>query len=119
MRETLARDATVRIISSTSKAFAEDGRVHRDPKTRLMNFAFIAQLGLLDSSRGARSAVGLSTSRVKTTRTLGHAMVDRIIERVSRISRADPSDDLIAQEALDPRVDSGAASRFGGDELLS
>jgi diguanylate cyclase (GGDEF)-like protein len=126
MREELsARDATV---SSISKYFEElvaelTDRVHRDPKTRLMNFRrFIEQLEafLALEQRGHWSAVGLVdiASFKSYNDTLGHAMGDRIIERVARILREQiRSDDLIAQEALDPRAIQELHARFGGDEF--
>jgi len=126
MREELsARDATV---SSISKYFEElvaelTDRVHRDPKTRLMNFRrFIEQLEafLALEQRGHWSAVGLVdiASFKSYNDTLGHALGDRIIERVARILREQiRSDDLIAQEALDPRAIQELHARFGGDEF--
>jgi diguanylate cyclase (GGDEF)-like protein len=126
MREELsARDATV---SSISKYFEElvaelTDRVHRDPKTRLMNFRrFIEQLEafLALEQRGHWSAVGLVdiASFKSYNDTLGHALGDRIIERVARLLREQiRSDDLIAQEALDPRAAQELHARFGGDEF--
>ena len=123
--ELSARDATV---SSISKYFEElvaelTDRVHRDPKTRLMNFRrFIEQLEafLALEQRGHWSAVGLVD--IKSFKgyndTLGHALGDRIIERVARLLREQVrSDDLIAQEALDPRATQELHARFGGDEF--
>jgi diguanylate cyclase (GGDEF)-like protein len=50
--------------------------------------------------------------------TLGHALGDRIIERVARLLREQiRSDDLIAQEAADPRLGQELHARFGGDEF--
>jgi len=123
--ELSARDATV---SSISKYFEElvaelTDRVHRDPKTRLMNFRrFIEQLEafLALEQRGHWSAVGLVDikSFKSYNDTLGHALGDRIIERVARLLREQiRSDDLIAQEALDPRVTQEMHARFGGDEF--
>src|SRR6185436_3829508 len=123
--ELSARDATV---SSISKYFEElvaelTDRVHRDPKTRLMNFRrFIEQLEafLALEQRGHWSAVGLVdiASFKSYNDTLGHALGDRIIERVARLLREQiRSDDLIAQEALDPRAIQELHARFGGDEF--
>ena len=123
--ELSARDATV---SSISKYFEElvaelTDRVHRDPKTRLMNFRrFIEQLEafLALEQRGHCSAVGLVDikSFKSYNDTLGHALGDRIIERVARLLREQiRSDDLIAQEALDPRTTQELHARFGGDEF--
>ena len=123
--ELSARDATV---SSISKYFEElvaelTDRVHRDPKTRLMNFRrFIEQLEafLALEQRGHWSAVGLVDikSFKSYNDTLGHALGDRIIERVARLLREQiRSDDLIAQEALDPRATQELHARFGGDEF--
>ena len=97
-------------VSSISKYFEElvadlTDRVHRDPKTRLMNFRrFIEQLEafLALEQRGHWSAVGLVDigSFKWYNDTLGHALGDRIIDRVARLLREQVrSDDLIAQEA--------------------
>jgi len=130
MREELsARDATVSSIARYFEDLVADltDRVHRDPKTRLMNFRrFIEQLEafLALEQRGHWCAVGLVdiTSFKWYNDTLGHALGDRIIDRVARLLREQVrSDDLIAQESPD---DAGARqpgqelhARFGGDEF--
>jgi diguanylate cyclase (GGDEF)-like protein len=126
MREELsARDATVSSIAKYFEDLVADltDRVHRDPKTRLMNFRrFIEQLEafLALEQRGRWCAIGLVdiTSFKWYNDTLGHALGDRIIDRVARLLREQiRSDDLIAQEA--PQVRSGQElhARFGGDEF--
>src|SRR5687767_3521673 len=126
MRDELsARDATVSSISKYFEELVADltDRVHRDPKTRLMNFRrFIEQLEafLALEQRGHWSAVGLVdiTSFKWYNDTLGHALGDRIIDRVARLLREQiRSDDLIAQEAPDPRAAQELHARFGGDEF--
>jgi len=126
MREELsARDATVSSISKYFEGLVADltDRVHRDPKTRLMNFRrFIEQLEafLALEQRGHWCAVGLVdiNSFKWYNDTLGHALGDRIIDRVARLLREQVrSDDLIAQEAPDPRVAQELHARFGGDEF--
>jgi len=126
MRDELsARDATVSSISKYFEELVADltDRVHRDPKTRLMNFRrFIEQLEafLALEQRGHWSAVGLVdiTSFKWYNDTLGHALGDRIIDRVARLLREQiRSDDLIAQESPDLRVAQELHARFGGDEF--
>src|SRR5687768_4296025 len=126
MREELsARDATVSSIAKYFEDLVADltDRVHRDPKTRLMNFRrFIEQLEafLALEQRGRWSAVGLVdiTSFKWYNDTLGHALGDRIIDRVARLLREQiRSDDLIAQESPDLRVAQELHARFGGDEF--
>jgi diguanylate cyclase (GGDEF)-like protein len=126
MRDELtARDATVSSIARYFEDLVADltDRVHRDPKTRLMNFRrFIEQLEafLALEQRGRWCAVGLVdiTSFKWYNDTLGHALGDRIIDRVARLLREQVrSEDLIAQEAADPRVNQELHARFGGDEF--
>jgi diguanylate cyclase (GGDEF)-like protein len=126
MREELsAREATVSSISKYFEDLVADltDRVHRDPKTRLMNFRrFIEQLEafLALEQRGHWCAVGLVdiTSFKWYNDNLGHALGDRIIDRVARLLREQiRSDDLIAQESPDPRVAQELHARFGGDEF--
>jgi diguanylate cyclase (GGDEF)-like protein len=123
--ELQARDATVSSIARYFEDLVADltDRVHRDPKTRLMNFRrFIEQVEafLALEQRGRWCAVGLVdiTSFKWYNDTLGHALGDRIIERVARLLREQVrSDDLIAQEAPDPRTAQELHARFGGDEF--
>ncbi len=126
MRDELsARDATVSSISKYFEDLVADltDRVHRDPKTRLMNFRrFIEQLEafLALEQRGHWCAVGLVdiNSFKWYNDTLGHALGDHIIDRVARLLREQVrSDDLIAQEAPDLRVAQELHARFGGDEF--
>lgn len=127
MREELsARDATVSSIARYFEDLVADltDRVHRDPKTRLMNFRrFIEQLEafLALEQRGQWCAVGLVdiTSFKWYNDTLGHPLGDRIIERVARLLREQVrSDDLIAQETPDARMGGQELhARFGGDEF--
>jgi len=123
--ELQARDATVSSIARYFEDLVADltDRVHRDPKTRLMNFRrFIEQLEafLALEQRGKWCAVGLVdiTSFKWYNDTLGHALGDRIIERVAKLLREQiRSDDLIAQEAPDLRGAQELHARFGGDEF--
>jgi GGDEF domain-containing protein len=130
MREELsARDATVSSIARYFEDLVADltDRVHRDPKTRLMNFRrFIEQLEafLALEQRGRWCAVGLVdlTSFKWYNDTLGHAMGDQIIDRVARLLREQiRSDDLIAQESVhgdtEARMGQELHARFGGDEF--
>jgi diguanylate cyclase (GGDEF)-like protein len=123
--ELLARDATVSSIARYFEDLVADltDRVHRDPKTRLMNFRrFIEQLEafLALEQRGRWCAVGLVdiTSFKWYNDTLGHPLGDRIIDRVARLLREQiRSDDLIAQETPDLRTGQELHARFGGDEF--
>ena len=126
MREELsARDATVSSISKYFEDLVADltDRVHRDPKTRLMNFRrFVEQLEafLALEQRGTWCAVGLVdiTSFKWYNDTLGHAVGDKIIDRVARILREQVrSEDLIAQESHGHRGGQELHARFGGDEF--
>jgi PleD family two-component response regulator len=129
--ELSARDATVSSISRYFEALVAEltDKSHRDPKTKLMNFGrFTEQLEsfLALEQRGRWSAVGLVdiTGFKWYNDALGHAVGDRIIERVAHILREQVrSDDLIAQERGGPRAaDAGPRAadlhaRFGGDEF--
>src|SRR3982750_205168 len=123
--ELSARDATVSSIAKYFEDLVADltDRVHRDPKTRLMNFRrFIEQLEafLALEQRGRWCAVGLVdiTSFKWYNDTLGHALGDRIIDRVARLLREQVrSHALIAQEAVDTRASQDLHARFGGDEF--
>ena len=126
MRDELsARDATVSSISKYFEELVADltDRVHRDPKTRLMNFRrFIEQLEafLALEQRGHWCAVGLVdiTSFKWYNDPLGHALGDRIIDRVARLLREQVrSEDLIAQESAEQRTAQELHARFGGDEF--
>jgi diguanylate cyclase (GGDEF)-like protein len=123
--ELSARDATVSSIARYFEDLVADltDRVHRDPKTRLMNFRrFIEQVEafLALEQRGRWCAVGLVdiNSFKWYNDTLGHAAGDKIIDRVARLLREQVrSDDLIAQEAVDVRASQDLHARFGGDEF--
>ena len=119
-----AKDATVSSISRYFEALVADltEKSHRDPKTKLMNFArFTEQLEsfLALEQRGRWSAVGLVdiTGFKWYNDALGHAVGDRIIERVAQLLREQArSDDLLAQERVEKRSEDLHA-RFGGDEF--
>jgi GGDEF domain-containing protein len=135
--ELSARDATVSSISRYFEALVQEltEKTHRDPKTKLMNFSrFSEQLEsfLALEQRGRWSAIGLVdiTGFKWYNDALGHAVGDRIIERVAIILREQArSDDIIAQER--PSMLSGRPkpvgrpgvrspdlhARFGGDEF--
>lgn len=136
--ELSARDATVSSISRYFEALVTDltDKAYRDPKTKLMNFArFTDQLEsfLALEQRGRWCAVGLVdiTGFKWYNDALGHAVGDRIIERVAHLLREQVrSDDVIAQdrpETAAGRADPGDGgtgsrsqdlhARFGGDEF--
>lgn len=125
--ELSAKDVTVSSISRYFEALVADltEKSHRDPKTKLMHFnRFVEQLEafLALEQRGRWSAVGLVdiTGFKWYNDALGHAVGDRIIERVAQLLREQArSDDIIAQER--PMAGSTHArdlhARFGGDEF--
>src|SRR5258706_1163333 len=129
--ELSAKDTTVSSISHYFEALVADltDKSHRDPKTKLMNFArFTEQLEsfLALEQRGRWCAIGLVdiTGFKWYNDALGHSVGDQIIERVAALLREQVrSDDLLAQERLTPRgKDDGHVSRdlharFGGDEF--
>src|SRR5262252_49307 len=136
--ELSAKDATVSSISGYFEALVADltDKSHRDPKTKLMNFSrFTEQLEsfLALEQRGRWCAVGLVdiTGFKWYNDALGHAVGDRIIERVAALLREQVrSDDLIAQERptsparpgpapIEQRAGAskGLHARFGGDEF--
>ena len=123
--ELSAKDATVSSISRYFEALVADltDKSHRDPKTKLMNFGrFTEQLEsfLALEQRGRWCGVGLVdiTAFKWYNDALGHAIGDRIIERVAQLLREQVrSDDLIAQEAVDVRANQDLHARFGGDEF--
>jgi diguanylate cyclase (GGDEF)-like protein len=122
--ELSARDATVSSISRYFEALVADltDRSHRDPKTKLMNFErFLEQLAsfLALEQRGRWCAIGLVdiTGFKWYNDALGHAVGDRIIERVAALLREEVrSDDLLARERTEPHTEELHA-RFGGDEF--
>jgi GGDEF domain-containing protein len=128
--ELSAKDATVSSISRYFEALVADltDKSHRDPKTKLMNFGrFTEQLEsfLALEQRGRWCAVGLVdiTGFKWYNDALGHAIGDRIIERVAALLREQVrSDDLLAQERGTSAQDRGPRlkdlhARFGGDEF--
>jgi diguanylate cyclase (GGDEF)-like protein len=128
--ELSAKDATVSSISRYFEALVADltDKSHRDPKTKLMNFSrFTEQLEsfLALEQRGRWCAVGLVdiTGFKWYNDALGHAVGDRIIERVAALLREQVrSDDLLAQERATNVQDRGPRlkdlhARFGGDEF--
>jgi GGDEF domain-containing protein len=128
--ELSAKDATVSSISRYFEALVADltDKSHRDPKTKLMNFSrFTEQLEsfLALEQRGRWCAVGLVdiTGFKWYNDALGHAVGDRIIERVAALLREQVrSDDLLAQERGTNVQDRGPRlkdlhARFGGDEF--
>jgi PleD family two-component response regulator len=137
--ELSAKDATVSSISRYFEALVADltDKSHRDPKTKLMNFSrFTEQLEsfLALEQRGRWCAIGLVdiTGFKWYNDALGHAVGDRIIERVAQLLREQVrTDDLLAQErpAVPARPVPAASlenrdraskdlhARFGGDEF--
>jgi diguanylate cyclase (GGDEF)-like protein len=122
--ELSAKDATIGSISHYFEALVADltDQSHRDPKTRLMNFDhFSEQLEsfLALEQRGRWCAIGLVdiTGFKWYNDALGHAVGDRIIERVAHLLREQVrSDDVISRERLGARTNELHA-RFGGDEF--
>jgi diguanylate cyclase (GGDEF)-like protein len=129
--ELSAKDATVSSISRYFEALVNDltDKSHRDPKTKLMNFArFTEQLEsfLALEQRGRWCAVGLVdiTGFKWYNDALGHAVGDQIIERVAALLREQVrSDELLAQERVTARTpedehrSKDLHARFGGDEF--
>jgi len=121
--ELSTRDATVSSITRYFEALVADltDKSHRDPKTKLMNFGrFTEQLEsfLALEQRGRWCGVGLVdiTGFKWYNDALGHAVGDRIIERVAALLREQVrSDDLLAQERGQRPADLHA--RLGGDEF--
>lgn len=125
MREELAaRETTVSSITKYFEQLVADltDRAHRDPKTRLMNFRrFIERLEqfLETEQRGHWCAVGLVDIRSfkKFNDTYGHALGDRIIERVARLlCEQIRAQDIVAQDGASDESHELHA-RFGGDEF--
>jgi diguanylate cyclase (GGDEF)-like protein len=125
MRSALVeRDATVANISHYFERLVGEltDKTRRDPKTKLMNFGrFVEQLEsfLALEQRTRWCAVGLVdiTGFKWYNDALGHAVGDRIIERVATIlGEQIRSDDLIAQESGRGRT-RDLHARLGGDEF--
>lgn len=93
---------------------------HRDPKTKLLNFNWFMErlesyLAVEQRVRWCGVGVVDITSFKKYNDTLGHAVGDRIIERVAQIlSDQIRSEDYLAVERTQSTRDLHA--RFGGDE---
>ena len=123
--ELSAKDATVSSISRYFEGLVAEltDRSHRDPKTKLMNFGrFTEQIEsfLALEQRGRWCAVGLVdiTGFKWYNDALGHAVGDRIIERVAQLLREQVrSDDLLAQERPGGPQAQDLHARFGGDEF--
>jgi GGDEF domain-containing protein len=120
-----ARDATVSSISGYFERLVAEltDRSNRDPRTRLMNFArFTEEVEsfLALDQRGRWAALGLvDIAGFKWYNdALGHAVGDRIIERVAAILREQVrSDDLLAQERPAADAPGDLHARLGGDEF--
>ena len=123
--ELSAKDTTVSSISRYFEALVAEltDKSHRDPKTKLMNFArFTEQLEsfLALEQRGRWSAVGLVdiTGFKWYNDAVGHAIGDRIIERVAQLLREQVrSDDLIAAQERIGGPPKDLHARLGGDEF--
>jgi GGDEF domain-containing protein len=113
-RELDARDSTVTSISAYFEKLVADltDRSNRDPKTKLINFQrFLDQLEtfLAGEQRVRWSAVGLVdiTGFKWYNDALGHAVGDRIIERVAQLLREQArAEDIVAPST---RRDTGPA----------
>ena len=122
--ELSAKEVTVSSIAQYFEQLVADltEKTYRDPKTKLMNFSrFMEQLEAFLSleQRGHWCAVGLVdiTEFKWYNDALGHAVGDRIIERVAHLLREQArSDDLIAQERLGG-TPQDLHARLGGDEF--
>ena len=117
------KDVTVSNIARYFEEVVADltEKSHRDPKTKLLNFDWFmerVESFLAVEQRVRWCAVGVVdiTSFKWYNDTLGHALGDRIIERVARIL-ADQirSNDFLAVERSSEARDLHA--RFGGDEF--
>ena len=125
MREELsARDTTVSSITRYFETLVADltDRADRDPKTRLMNFRRFSErleAFLALEQRGSWCAVGLVDIRSfkQYNDVFGHALGDRVIDRVARLLREQVrANDVLAQDALTDGWRELHA-RFGGDEF--
>jgi diguanylate cyclase (GGDEF)-like protein len=125
MREELsARDTTVSSITRYFETLVADltDRADRDPKTRLMNFRRFSErleAFLALEQRGSWCAVGLVDIRSfkQYNDVFGHALGDRVIDRVARLLREQVrANDVLAHDALTDGWRELHA-RFGGDEF--
>jgi diguanylate cyclase (GGDEF)-like protein len=118
------KEATVSTISHYFERLVAEltEKSYRDPKTKLMNFSrFTEQLEsfLALEQRGRWCAVGLVdiTGFKWYNDTLGHAVGDRLIERVAKLLQEQArSDDLLARERRDG-APKDLHARLGGDEF--
>jgi diguanylate cyclase (GGDEF)-like protein len=118
------KDVTVSNIARYFEEVVADltEKSHRDPKTKLLNFNWFMErlesyLAVEQRARWCGVGVVDITTFKRYNDTLGHAVGDRIIERVARIlSDQIRSDDYLAVErkAETPR---DLHARFGGDEF--
>jgi GGDEF domain-containing protein len=123
--ELSAKDATVSSISRYFESLVANltDRSHRDPKTKLMNFArFVEQLEsfLALEQRGKWLGVGLVdiTGFKWYNDALGHQVGDRIIKSVAEILQKQVrSDDVLAQDGMGGYRSPDLHARFGGDEF--
>src|SRR4030095_3849097 len=117
------KDVTVSNIARYFEEVVADltEKSHRDPKTKLWNFDWFMErlesfLAVEQRVRWCGVGVVDITSFKWYNDTLGHALGDRIIERVARIlSDQIRSEDFLALERYNEARDLHA--RFGGDEF--
>ena len=117
------KDVTVSNIARYFEDVVADltEKSHRDPKTKLLNFDWFMErvesfLAVEQRVRWCGVGVVDITSFKWYNDTLGHALGDRIIERVARIlSDQIRSEDFLAVERSSEARDLHA--RFGGDEF--
>jgi diguanylate cyclase (GGDEF)-like protein len=120
------KDVTVSNIARYFEEVVADltEKSHRDPKTKLLNFDWFMER--VESFLAVEQRVrwcGVGVVDINSFKwyndTLGHAVGDRIIDRVARLLREQVrSDDLIAQESLNgPQPGQELHARFGGDEF--
>src|SRR5918995_2492772 len=117
------KDVTVSNIARYFEEVVADltEKSHRDPKTKLLNFDWFMErlesfLAVEQRVRWCGIGVVDITSFKWYNDTLGHAIGDRIIERVARIlSDQIRSEDFLALERAGEARDLHA--RFGGDEF--
>jgi diguanylate cyclase (GGDEF)-like protein len=116
------KDVTVSNVARYFEEVVADltDKSHRDPKTKLLNFNWFMErvesyLAVEQRVRWCSVGVVDITSFKRYNDTFGHAVGDRIIERVARIlSEQIRSDDFLAVERGAEARDLHA--RFGGDE---
>src|SRR6476620_6752020 len=122
-RQLSEKDVTVSNIARYFEDVVADltEKSHRDPKTKLLNFDWFMErvesfLAVEQRVRWCGVGVVDITSFKWYNDTLGHALGDRIIERVARIlSDQIRSEDFLAVERSSEARDLHA--RFGGDEF--